>query len=281
MKNYNVKVSCLPVSLYPQFFSGLLDIPAWSAMAADMGLDAIDINAMFFENRTYTQIATLRKALKLPVLMVSTYTDFTNTDAQIREHAVKTASRFIESANAIGATYVRLTAGQYYTGTDEVHVIDSVFECFEKCIPIAENNGITILLENHSKPTSWQYPDFNFCMDRFFRLWESLRVLPISINFDTANAFALGNWQTLFDMVSDRIRTVHINDLSNITPLTFCCVGEGIVPIKDMMSALIKNRYEGPLCIEEASFRGTEGIRCAVKNTKTLWANAVASILCL
>lgn len=275
MKKQTVKISCLPVSLYPKFSSGLLDIPAWSVMAADIGLDAIDISAMFFNDLDYSQLSYIRKALKLPVLMVSAYSDFTNPKAELRGLAIKTAVKHIESAGALGASYVRLTAGQCYPDFDEAEVINNVYECFEECVPAAERNDITIVFENHSKPGSWQYPDFNFCIGRFSLLWDKLKMLPVEVNFDTANAFALGDWKTIFDKVSDRIATVHLNDLSSVDPLTFTCVGEGIVPIKDMMRVLINNGYGGPLCIEEASFRDAEGIACAVENTKKLWAEAV------
>lgn len=277
MHNHSVKFSCLPVSLYQKFTSGLLDIPAWSVIASEMGLDSIDINAMFFKDLTLEQLVAVRKNLKLPVLMVSAYSDFTNENEQMRMQAVNDALRHIESAGAIGASYIRLTAGQCYPDMDEARTIENIYDCFEKCVPTAERNGITIIIENHSKPGAWQYPDFDFCIDRFSHLWDRLKMLPVGVNFDVANAFALEDWKTIYEKVSDRIETVHINDLASIDPLTFCCVGEGIVPIKDMMCLLIKDGYKGPLCIEEASFRDTEGILCAFKNTRNLWAEAIAA----
>ena len=61
MHNHSVKFSCLPVSLYQKFTSGLLDIPAWSVIASEMGLDSIDINAMFFKDLTLEQLVAVRK----------------------------------------------------------------------------------------------------------------------------------------------------------------------------------------------------------------------------
>ena len=46
MQNDNkTKLSCLPVSLYPEVYSGKLSVTEWSQKAKNIGLDYIDINA--------------------------------------------------------------------------------------------------------------------------------------------------------------------------------------------------------------------------------------------
>jgi hypothetical protein len=59
----NAKISCLPVSLYADFFSGARTIPQWSADAKALGLDAVDINALFIREKTPDEIAAIREQL--------------------------------------------------------------------------------------------------------------------------------------------------------------------------------------------------------------------------
>lgn len=263
-------ISCLPVSLYPEFFSGERTIAQWSRQAAALGLDSVDINALFLRKKSSEEIAGIRKELTIPVLMVSAYSDFTLPDEALREEAVQTAFGDIQRAAAIGAKYIRLTAGQAYPGEPDDVMCQRVYDCFARCVPVAKENGVTILLENHSKPGAWQYIDYNFHMEHFLMLWEKLKSLPISINFDTANACALGDWQRILSAVAGRIATVHINDLASVEPLQFCLVGKGIVPMRQILDAVYDTGFAGELCIEEAAFMGWEGIEKAAAFTLAL-----------
>ena len=112
--------------------------------------------------------------------------------------------------------------------------------------------------------------DYVFHAERFLALWEALKPLPISINYDTANAYALKEWERLLDAVAGRIETIHLNDLASVDPLTFALVGEGIVPLEEMLRAVKSTGFCGPVCIEEAGFQGWNGIAKAVTYTQEL-----------
>lgn len=264
------KVSCLPVSLYQEFFAGDRTIPQWSKQAKDLGLDCVDINALFIREKSLAEIAVIRRELVAPVLMVSAYSDFTLPDVNARAQALQTALADMERAAAIGAKYIRLTAGQAYPGQDDAEMCTRVYDCFKVCCEKAEQLGLTILLENHSKPGAWQYIDYNFHLEHFLLLWEKVKELPISINFDTANAYALHDWKKLLHAVAGRIATVHINDLASIAPLQFCLAGDGIVPMEQILDAVYATGFRGDICLEEAAFMGWEGVEKAVAYTLEL-----------
>ncbi len=266
----DTKISCLPVSLYKEFFDGDRTIPQWSKQAAELGLDCIDINALFIRKMDMAQLAAIRKELTVPVLMVSAYSDFTLPDGAARQEALQTALADMDRAAAIGAKYIRLTAGQAYPGEDDDIMCRRVYDCFQICCDRAAALGLTVLLENHSKPGAWQYVDFDFDLKRFLLLWETLKELPISINFDTANAYALTDWKEILNAVAGRIATVHINDLSSVEPLQFCLAGDGIVPMKEILNAVYETGFRGDICLEEAAFLGWKGIERAVAYTLTL-----------
>lgn len=261
------KISCLPVSLYKEFFAGDRTIVQWSKQASQLGLDSVDINALFIREKSMEEIAEIRAQLTVPVLMVSAYSDFTLPDATARAEALQTALEDMERAAAIGAKYIRLTAGQAYPGEDDAVMCQRVYDCFAICCERAEKLGLTILLENHSKPGAWQYVDYNFDLAHFLQLWQVLKPLKISVNFDTANAYALTQWRQILDAVAGRIQTVHINDLSSVDPLTFCMAGAGIVPMEEIMDAVYATGFRGDICLEEAAFLGWEGIEKAVEYT--------------
>ena len=264
------KVSCLPVSLYKEFFAGERSIPQWSRQARDLGLDSVDINALFIREKSLHEIRSIRSQLTVPVLMVSAYSDFTLPDAAARAEALQTALEDMDRAAAIGAKYIRLTAGQAYPGEDDAVMCQRVYDCFKVCCEKAQLLGLVILLENHSKPGAWQYIDYNFHLEHFLRLWEVLKELPISVNFDTANAYALKDWKKILDAVAGRIATVHINDLASIEPLQFCLAGDGIVPMEQILDAVYATGFAGDICLEEAGFLGWGGVERATAYTLEL-----------
>ena len=44
----SMKLSCLPVSLYPDIIAGRVSLAAWARMGAELGLDAVDASILFF-----------------------------------------------------------------------------------------------------------------------------------------------------------------------------------------------------------------------------------------
>ncbi len=264
------KLSCLPVSLYAEFYGGTRTIPQWAAEAKKLGLDAVDINALFLKGKTDGEIGQIRSELEIPVFMVSAYSDFTHPAREGRQEAIETAKHDIRAAGRIGASWIRLTAGQAYPGEDDAAMIRRAYDGFAACAEDAEKAGVGILLENHSQPGAWKYPDFDFHLERFAALWEKLKALPVSINFDTANAYALGDWKAILAAVAGRIATVHLNDLSSVTPLGFARIGAGIVPLEEMLQAVYTTGFDGAVCIEEAGFQGWPGVAAAAAYAKTL-----------
>lgn len=264
------RLSCLPVSLYPEFYNGTRTIPQWAAEAKTLGLDMVDINALFLNGKSEEEIGQIRAQLEIPVFMVSAYSDFTHPSREERQNVLETAKHDIRAAQRIGASWIRLTAGQSHPGEDDAAMIERAYAGFAACAEEAEKAGVGILLENHSQPGAWKYPDFNFHLERFAALWDRLKELPISVNFDTANAFALGDWRSILAAVAGRIATVHLNDLSSVSPLGFARIGEGIVPLEEMLRAVYDTGFDGAVCIEEAGFQGWSGVAAAAAYAKTL-----------
>jgi len=269
-----MKLSCLPVSLFPDLISGKMKMAEWLAFAKECGYDGADISVHFLPIRSVRQIDDMKKVIDesgIRIEMMTTYPDFTTPDDIRREIELCHALSDIAMASSLGIRYVRLTAGQYYPGEDEYQAITNAVECFKVCCEKANKLGVKLLIENHSKPGAWEREDFDFNMRRFMALLDKLKGLPVGVNFDTANAFILGeDAVALFEKIYDRVETIHVNDASRVGELAFCMVGEGRSPIKGVLEAAKARGFNGLVSIEEASFRGKEGIAHAARYVRSL-----------
>lgn len=268
--------SCLPVSLFTSIISGEMSIAEWSEAAKNMGFDAIDLSVLFIKQRTPIGLKNIKKQLNgMPVAMLTNYPDFTQPDKILREKELAHAISDIAVASELGAKFIRLTAGQVHEGLSDEDGIRTVVNCFEACCEKAEQWGVQILFENHSKPGAWERPDFDFHTGRFLALVDAMNGLPVSINFDTANTFALGDdASSVFEKVIDRVKSIHINDIRDVSKLEFVGIGDGNAPISSIFSIAKAHHYNGLLSIEEVGRDGLRGIQQSYTRAKALWENA-------
>ena len=42
-----MKLSCLPVSLFPEIISGRMSVAEWAKLATEVGLDGLDLSVLF------------------------------------------------------------------------------------------------------------------------------------------------------------------------------------------------------------------------------------------
>lgn len=268
-----MQLSCLPVSLFSDIRSGKFSVRDWSLAAAKMPLDAFDISIMFVKDRTPVGLRALRNELAaggLPLCMIATYPDFTVPDDRQLEWEIQRALADISISAELGASYVRITAGQFYSDASVDRQLDQVVEAFSTCAASASRWGIRLIWENHSKPGAWDQSDFNFNAVRLERMYARLKGGAIGLNYDTANATALGFGPELFERYADSIRTIHLNDLRSVEPLSFCGVGDGLAPLAQTLSSARKTGFDGFVSLEEASMQGLDGVRKYVAVARAL-----------
>ncbi|MGI6689443.1 MAG: sugar phosphate isomerase/epimerase family protein [Christensenellales bacterium] len=271
-------LSCLPVSLFPEIISGRMTVGEWAAAARSMGLDAVDLSILFIPHRTTTGIARIKHQLQeasMPVAMITTYPDLTNPDERRRAFELAHAESDIAIAAELDATYLRITAGQVHEGLTDKDGISLATEGIAQLCHRASEWGVQLLLENHSKPSAWDNPDFDFHTGRFLKLVEALWDLPVGINFDTANTYALGDDSAeVFQKVYDKVMSIHINDILDTESLQFVGIGDGTAPIGQILSIAKAKGFDGLLSIEEVGNEGLIGIRRSVERSRELWKNA-------
>ncbi len=265
-----MKLSCLPVSFYPDFRSGEMDIAGWSAMAGKIGLDAIDLSVLITRRD--------RAIPEFPLDTVVTYTDFTHPDKTVRESEFTRFMDDVRDCARIGACYLRVTAGQAHPETSAGSGLDWAADYLSKAANFAESENVGLLFENHSKPGVWKYYDFAGEPEIYFELIKRLDGVKIDLLFDTANAcFYRQEPVRMLERIFPRVRRIHVADIAESDDLKPVLIGLGIVPLAEIFSYLIRNGFMGSLSIEEASFGGAGGVENAVRTTRRLWSDACGS----
>jgi sugar phosphate isomerase/epimerase len=182
----------------------------------------------------------------------------------------------IALASALGAKFLRVTAGQAHPGMPIDKGVDLVIDNFKKIAPVAEKFGIKLVYENHSKPGAWDYMDFSNPPDIFLAIANGIKDTSIGINFDTANILVAGEDRTveILEKVIDKVETIHVAETATKGKMDPVLIGTGIVPIKDVFSCLKYYGWDKWLNIEEWGNMGAEGVKKAVAYTRELWEKA-------
>lgn len=269
-----MKLSVLPVSLFTKMTTGQISIGDWGKFAQELGLDGFDVSISFFPNHTATTINQIKSDIiennvTIQPTMVCCYPDFTNPDKLERKRQIDYLKRDIALVSDFNFQFVRITAGQNHPGLTIEEGANYCADCFAQVVDSANEYGIKLVFENHSKPGAWPLIDFSFNPVAFLAVYEKIINLPIGINFDTANAVACGaDPAILLEKVIDKIWTVHLNDTSTIGHWTPIQIGDGLVDFDSVFRILNAHKYNGCVCIEEASGNGFTGIEKAVNFAK-------------
>ncbi len=273
-----MKVSCLPVSFFPEMLAGKMSIQERARMASRAGFDGLDLSSMLIANHAPVYLSTIRSGIEsegLPVVMIVTHPDFSNPDALQRQRELDYLRYDIAVASYLKARYVRILAGQAHPDTPVRKGVAWVLESFRTAAAAAGQYGIQLVYENHSKPGAWQYADFSFPTDVFLEIAAGIRDTTIGINFDTANTLAYGDDAVeVLQKVVDRVVTIHAADTAKKGTLEPVLVGKGVVPFKEIFALLKQHRFDGWICIEEASRTGESGIRKALEFIRETWEKA-------
>lgn len=273
-----MKLSCLPVSYFPQITGGQMTIGEWARQGKEIGLDAIDISVLFVKEFTPSYLAGFRQQIEdvgMSLTMMTTYPDFTHPDAGERRRELEQIGRYIEAAGALGAGYVRITSGQGHPETPRAQGLEWSVDGMTKALAFGKANKVQLVFENHARPGVWQYPDFCFPTDIFLELARCTRQSDLGINFDTANNIAFGDDpQPVLKQVIDKVITVHAADTSTRGKLTHVLLGTGLVPFLDLFRILRQAGWDGWICMEEGSNLGRDGVARAARFVRDTWAQA-------
>ena len=276
-----MKLSCLPVSLYDNIFTGKSSVTDWIQFGAELGLDAVDFSIKFFPKRDTETIKQTRTALEkynITPCMIACYSDFTHPDPAQRAQELTDLKADIALAKALGVEFLRVTAGQNHPGTERAAGVQWVADGFRRALDEAEKHGITLAYENHTKGAPWEYWDFSQPTEIFLEILDTLADTPLGVCFDTANPLVLSeDVLALLEQVVHRIVVVHIFDLREVGVFEPVRVGTGASPIPQVFSRMRQAGYDGWLSIEEASRSGQKGFMQSIAFVRETWQQALST----
>jgi sugar phosphate isomerase/epimerase len=276
-----MKLSCLPVSFFPQISDGRMSFREWGILGKELRLDAIDLGFTLLKAHTVTYLEQVVRELEeagIGVAMITDYPDFTNPSRVQREREIEYLRSDIAVASQIGARYLRVTAGQAHPGTAIKEQIGNAVECLKRVSSVAERFKVTLVLENHSKPGAWKWYDITYDPAVFVDVVDAVRETGIRVNFDTANTVAWGGDPVgVLRAVKGLVETVHASDTRAPGVFEPVVIGTGAVPFLEIFKELRLSGFDNWICIEEWSNTGKSGLESAVRFVRGAWEASRAS----
>lgn len=273
-----MKLSCLPVSLYPELTAGTRTLADWFRFAAELGLDGADVSVVHLQSRDPAYLRTVRQQATdagVQIAMIVTYADFTHPDATERAHQVDEIRAYCDVAAELGASFMRVTAGQKHPGVERTEGIEWAVAGLTACLEKAAATGVTLCYENHTKGYAWTYNDFSQPADIFLEIVRRTEGSGLRLLYDTANTLGTGDDPLyVLDQVKDRVAVVHVNDIRRAGYFEPCLLGAGVAPVQAIFTELVRNGFDGWVSVEEASKTGEEGFRTAIPLAERLWQAA-------
>ncbi len=213
-------------------------------VACDLSFDGIELhninNRLFTEKDgafyDYAAAATVRrlyeKNLKIPCIDV--IADI--ADESAFDEAVSETEKCIEIASNLHIPYIRLRAENV---DDKEQGFNNTSEFISAVLPKAEEENISLLIETAGLfgDTAYLRSLLDvFASDNLAALW----------NMSAAN-FSVGETpEQVIKNLGAYVKHVHINDAQKTDDgVEFCLMGEGKLPIKEMMLALRSVNYDG------------------------------------
>ncbi|HHT47811.1 MAG TPA: AMP-binding protein [Firmicutes bacterium] len=221
------------------------------SMAKDFGFDGIEIRGLgkeifavkaqpFTESQLPKTVEQLSKLeLEIPCLSSGCCLKYPEQEEENYQQIVE----YITLAAKLGTAYVRILADQEPHPVDEVD--DAVvLRALRRLVPVAEANGVTLLVE-----TNGVYADTS----RLCNLLDQVGSDAVAALWDLHHPYRFAGEKpdTTVQNLGAYIKYVHIKDsVVENGEVKYKMMGEGDLPIDQMMQALRSINYEGYITLE-------------------------------
>ncbi len=248
----------------------------WIEQAQQLDADGLEMYEGFFTSLDESYLEEVGSAIRqagfaMPMLCCSP--DFTHPEAEQRARAIEYQQQMIRVARLLGGEGVvcRVLSGQRWPSLSRDQGLEYARDGIVACLPLAEELGVVLGLENHYKDGYWLYAEFAQKMDVFLEL---LQMIPESehfgVQFDPSNAVVAGDDPVeLLRRVVHRVVSMHASDrflvpgakLEDLAQaegstgysaiLQHGVTGKGINDYKAIFSLLSQADYAGWISIED------------------------------
>jgi len=229
-----------------------------------LGLRYMEIYRGFLRSREPEYLRHIRALLDRNELGVSQITcapDFTHPDLSAREAEYEDMLQWVETAHALHAVGVRVTAGCVHEGVAREDSIRWAVENLSRLGDHAEARGVKLGFENHYRDKRWTSNDFCFHTAEFLDVFEGLRDTPVGVNFDASNQLMTGEDPLpVLEVVKHKVWHMHASD-RRPGEYTHTVIGEGAVDFDALFSCLADIGYAGFVSLEDGQTEGDAGTR--------------------
>ena len=222
-----MNLSCLrpQISAFPKCYLEVISqertmsVFDWIEQAKTLDADGLEMYEGFFINLEESYIAEVKSAIHeagfaMPMLCCSP--DFTSPDESSRQNAIDYQQKMIRVAHQLGGEGVvcRVLSGQRWPEVSREQGLHYASTGIKACLPLAEELGVVLGLENHYKDGFWRFAEFAQKMDVFLDL---LALIPESnhfgVQYDPSNAVVAGDDPVeLLQKVVHRVVSMHASD---------------------------------------------------------------------
>jgi len=270
------------ISVFPKAFIGPISVERtmtpfeWIELATTLPVDGLEMHSGFFYAEDPSMVDRIGDALvsngfEMPMLCASP--DLVNPDEDQRKREFDEEVRMIGIASRLGGPGVtcRVLTGQAHPEVDVETGLEWASDAIERLIPIAREHGVTLVLENHYKASTWQYPEFAQRKAVFMELLDRIQErVWFGVQFDPSNAITAGeNSADFLESVIDRVVSMQASDryllpgtdleslrladgtIGYSPALQHGVIGRGLNDYKRIFSILTENGYDGWISIED------------------------------
>tara|TARA_R110002111_G_scaffold113973_1_gene174914 strand:- start:97 stop:978 length:882 start_codon:yes stop_codon:yes gene_type:complete len=211
------KLAAFPKAFMDELcLSGEMTLHQWIDLAATLDIDGLEFYAGFLEMKDRNFWPEAKKmasdqGLEIPMMCCSP--DFTHPDEAFRNEQIEREKFWMEMTAALGGKYCRVLSGQRRPEVSREEGIQYAVSSIEACLPLAEELGLTLIIENHYKDNYWDYPEFAQMADVFCDLVSRIDSPFFGVNYDPSNTILAGEDPLeLLERIKHRVVTMHASD---------------------------------------------------------------------
>ncbi|MEM2795084.1 MAG: TIM barrel protein, partial [Thermofilaceae archaeon] len=172
-----MKTSVTVYSLRDYFARGLLDVPKFIELVAEMGAEGVDLGYYWRSRKERKEAKKKLSESGLELAIYITSSDFSKPKVEERKAEIEKAKKSILEAKEMEAAMLRVHPGDLKPGVNPVEAEQWVSESLAEVADFAAGEGIVIAVENHGR-----YFSGADVMERLFKADKRLRLV-----FDTGN----------------------------------------------------------------------------------------------
>lgn len=194
------------------------DVPTLIAKCAATGFEAVELRTSHAHGVEPSLSTAARKEVRerfadspVRLLSLGTTCEYHAADpAEVERHIGQTAD-FIRLAADVGALGVKVRPNGFPPGVPQEQTLRQIGEALQRCGQVAADHGVELWLEVHGRGTQ-ELPNIR-------RIMEVARHPSVGVcwNSNPTDVVA-GSIDETFAMVRDRIRSVHITELTSDYP---------------------------------------------------------------